>query len=141
MRDGKCGQRKVVGQKSQPLVRLSVIPITGNAYFLTDVLRKRMAFQGFVVSDSDAVEYLYRKHHVAADMKDAVRQAILAGLNVRTNFQQLSLYVLPLRDLVREGAVPMAVLDARVRDVLRVKMREGSSTTPIASWPRPMRKS
>jgi beta-glucosidase len=106
------------------------IPVTGSPYFLIDLLRGRMGFQGYVVSDSDAVEYLYRKHHVAADMKDAVRQAILAGLNVRTNFQEPGLYVLPLRELVREGAVPMSVLNARVRDVMRVKMREGLFDRP-----------
>jgi beta-glucosidase len=113
------------------------IPITGSSYFLTDVLRRRMGFQGYVVSDSDAVEYLYRKHHVAADMKEAVRQSIMAGLNVRTNFQQPSLYVLPLRELVREGKVPMAVLDARVRDVLRVKMREGLFDRPYRPLDKP----
>lgn len=106
------------------------IPITGSSYFLTDVLRGRMGFQGYVVSDSDAVEYLFSKHHVAATYKDAVRQVILAGLNVRTTFSPPSRYVLPLRELVREGAVPMSVLDARVRDVLRVKMREGLFDRP-----------
>ncbi len=106
------------------------IPVTGSSYFLIDVLRRRMGFQGYVVTDSDAVEYLYRKHHVAADLKDAVRQAILAGVNVRTNFQEPGAFVLPLRELVREGAVPMAVLDARVREVLRVKMREGLFDRP-----------
>ena len=113
------------------------IPVTGSPYFLIDVLRVRMGFQGYVVSDSDAVEYLYRKHRVAADMKDAVRQAILAGLNVRTNFQMPGTYVLPLRELVREGAVPMSVLDARVRDVLRVKMREGLFDRPYRPLDKP----
>jgi beta-glucosidase len=113
------------------------IPVTGSRYFLTDVLRGRMGFQGYVVSDSDAVEYLYRKHHVAADIRDAVRQAILAGLNVRTNFQLPDSYVLPLRELVREGAVPMAVLDARVREVLRVKMREGLFDRPYRPLDKP----
>jgi len=113
------------------------IPVTGSPYFLMDVLRGRMGFQGYVVSDSDAVEYLYRKHHVAADMKDAVRQAILAGLNVRTNFQMPDQYVLPLRELVREGAVPMSVLDARVREVLRVKMREGLFDRPYRPLDKP----
>ena len=109
------------------------IPVTGSHYFLTDVLRLRMGFQGYVVSDSDAVEFLYRKHHVAADMKDAVRQSILAGLNVRTTFKPPDDFVLPLRELVREGAVPVAVLDSRVRDVLRVKMREGLFDKPYRS--------
>ena len=106
------------------------IPVTGSHYFLTEILRHRMGFQGYVVSDSDAVEFLWRKHHVAKDYKDAVRQAILAGLNVRTTFRPPDEYVLPLRELVREGAVPMSVLDDRVRDVLRVKMREGLFDKP-----------
>jgi beta-glucosidase len=106
------------------------IPITGNSYFLTDLLRKRMGFQGYVVSDSEAVEYLFSKHHVAPTYKDAVRQVVLAGLNVRTNFKLPEQFVLPLRELVREGAVPMSVLDSRVRDVLRVKMREGLFDRP-----------
>jgi beta-glucosidase len=109
------------------------IPVTGSHYFLIDVLRDRMGFQGYVVSDSDAVEFLYRKHHVAADMKDAVRQSILAGLNVRTTFKPPDEFVLPLRELIKEGAVPMAVLDSRVRDVLRVKMREGLFDKPYRS--------
>jgi beta-glucosidase len=106
------------------------IPVTGSSWFLTGVLRQRMGFQGYVVSDSDAVEFLFNKHHVAATYKDAVRQSILAGLNVRTTFKPPEQFVLPLRQLVREGAVPMAVLDSRVRDVLRVKLREGLFDKP-----------
>ena len=55
------------------------VPITGSKYWLTDRLRKDFGFKGYVVSDSGAVEYLYNKHRVAADMKDAVRQSIEAG--------------------------------------------------------------
>jgi beta-glucosidase len=106
------------------------VPVTGSHWFLTEVLRERMGFQGYVVSDSDAVEFLYTKHHVAPDYKDAVRQVILAGMNVRTTFRPPDEFVLPLRELVREGKVPMAVLDSRVRDVLRVKMREGLFDRP-----------
>jgi len=106
------------------------IAITGSHYYLTDVLRSRMGFKGYVVSDSDAVEYLSKKHHVAADYKEAVRQSIMAGLNVRTTFTPPSVYVKPLRELVKAGDVPMSVLDDRVRDVLRVKMWEGLFDQP-----------
>jgi beta-glucosidase len=57
-------------------------PITGSHYFLTELLRQQFGFHGYVVSDSRAVEFLYEKHHVAADFKDATRQAVEAGLNV-----------------------------------------------------------
>ena len=101
------------------------IPVTGSDYWLTQRLRKDFGFKGYVVSDSAAVEYLYNKHAVATDMKDAVRQSILAGLNVKTNFTRPEDFILPLRELVKEGKVPVKILDDRVRDVLRVKFTIG----------------
>jgi len=106
------------------------VPIASSHYFLTEVLRQQMGFHGYVVSDSGAVEYLAIKHDVAADYKEAVRQTILAGLDVRTNFDPPDVYVRPLRELVRENKVPMSVLDERVRDVLRVKFWEGLFDQP-----------
>jgi len=106
------------------------VPITGSHYYLTDVLRTRLGFKGYVVSDSHAVEFLTLKHDVAANYKEAVRQTIMAGLNVRTTFTPPQDYVLPLRELVKEGTVPMSVLDDRVRDVLRVKFWEGLFDQP-----------
>ena len=106
------------------------VVIEGSHYYLTDVLRTRFGFKGYVVSDSDAVEYLSKKHHVAADYKEAVRQSVMAGLNVRTTFTPPADYVLPVRELVKSGAIPMPVLDDRVRDVLRVKMWEGLFDAP-----------
>ena len=50
------------------------VPVTGSHYWLIDRLRNEFGFRGYVVSDSAAVEYLYNKHGVAVDMKDAVRQ-------------------------------------------------------------------
>ncbi|HEX4343651.1 MAG TPA: glycoside hydrolase family 3 N-terminal domain-containing protein, partial [Verrucomicrobiae bacterium] len=101
------------------------VPIEGSHYYLTDVLRTRFGFKGYVVSDSDAVEYLEKKHHTAATYKEAVRQSVMAGLNVRTTFTPPEVYVKPVRELVKEGAIPVSVLDDRVRDVLRVKFWEG----------------
>src|SRR5215831_7412005 len=101
------------------------VPVTGSHYWLTERLRNEFGFRGYVVSDSAAVEFLYSKHAVAADMKEAVRQSIEAGLNVKTNFTPPEDFVLPLRELVKEGKVSMKTLDDRVRDVLRVKFMLG----------------
>jgi beta-glucosidase len=109
------------------------VPVTGSRYWLTERLRNDFGFQGYVVSDSAAVEYLYSKHAVAADMKDAVRQSIEAGLNVKTNFTRPDDFILPLRELVKEGAVSMKTLDDRVRDVLRVKFILGIFDHPYVS--------
>jgi beta-glucosidase len=111
-------------------------PITGSAYFLTELLRHQFGFNGYVVSDSRAVEFLYEKHHVATDMKDAARIAVEAGLNVYTNFRMPEVYINPLRELVKEGKLSMATIDSRVRDVLRVKFLVGLFDQPINPNPK-----
>lgn len=144
--DPQCGWREAenihlwaferVIKEAQPLGVMSSYndfngePIQSSRYWLTNVLRERMGFRGYVVSDSGAVEWLATKHRTAKDQKDAVRQSILAGLNVRTHFTSPADYILPLRELVKEGAVPVSVLDSRVRDVLRVKFWQGRFDTP-----------
>ena len=110
-------------------------PITGSYFFLTELLRQKFGFTGYVVSDSEAVEFLYSKHHVAGDIKEAVRQAIEAGLNVRTNFTMPQTYIYPLRELVKEGKVSMKTLDSRVADVLRVKFELGLFDEPYVKDP------
>lgn len=105
-------------------------PIQGSEYWLMDRLRGDFGFKGYVVSDSDAVEYLHSKHRVAEDMKESVRQSVMAGLNVRCTFRSPDSYVLPLRELVEEGSIPMSVIDERVRDVLRVKFLIGLFDDP-----------
>jgi len=106
------------------------IPIQGSYYWLTTRLRKEMGFRGYVVSDSDAVEYLYTKHNTAKDMKEAIRQSVEAGLNVRCTFRSPDSFVLPLRELVKEGGLSEEVINDRVRDILRVKFLIGLFDAP-----------
>jgi beta-glucosidase len=112
------------------------IPITGSPLFLTDILRTQWGFKGYVVSDSRAVEFLETKHRVAGDYLEAVRQAVVAGLNVRTDFTMPDVYINAVRTLVRTGKLPIAVVDDRVRDVLRVKYWEGLFDQPYVPDPK-----
>ncbi len=105
-------------------------PIEASEYWLTERLRNDFGFRGYVVSDSGAVEHLHTKHHVTKDMKGSVKASVMAGLNVRCNFLSPDSYVLPLRELVEEGEVPMSVIDDRVRDILRVKFLVGLFDDP-----------
>ena len=105
-------------------------PIQSSYYWLTERLRGDFGFKGYIVSDSDAVEYLYGKHHTAADMKESVLQSVKAGLNVRCTFRSTESYVNPLRELIAQGALPMETIDQRVRDILYVKFRVGLFDNP-----------
>ena len=105
-------------------------PITGSYHFLTEILRHEWGFKGYVVSDSEAVEFLYSKHHVAADAVDGAAQVVNAGLNVRTNFTLPENFIRPLRQAISEGKVSMKTIDSRVTDVLRVKFLMGLFDNP-----------
>jgi beta-glucosidase len=112
------------------------IPIAASDDFMIRRLRKEWGFRGYIVSDSRAVEFLETKHHVAVDHKQAVRQAVEAGLNVRTNFSPPEVHIMPLRELIKEGKLPIAVIDGRVRDVLRVKFLLGLFDRPYVTDPK-----
>ena len=107
------------------------MPVTGSYYFLTELLRKKFGFNGYVVSDSDALEFIYSKHHVAKDSADAVKMALEAGMNVRTNFQNPETFLLPARKLVKDGLLSMKTLDARVGEVLNYKFKMGLFDHPF----------
>ncbi len=111
------------------------VPVAGSAQFLINLLRQDWGFKGYVVSDSEALEFLWSKHHIAPDYKDAVKQALEAGLNVRSTFRSPDSYLLPLRELVKEGAISMELLNKRVHDVLWVKFWLGLFDKPYIDNP------
>ena len=111
------------------------VPIEANKLFLTDILRGEYGFKGYVVSDSAAVEFIHLKHRTAPTPADAIRQSVEAGLNIRTNFTPPEAYGKPLRELVASGALPMAVVDERVREILRVKFWLGLFDQPYVADP------
>lgn len=105
-------------------------PISGSYHFLTQILRQEWGFDGYVVSDSEAVEYLYSKHRVVNSPEDAAARVVNAGLNVRTNFTPPEDFILPLRSALQNGKVSLEVLDQRVREVLKVKFWLGLFDQP-----------
>lgn len=111
------------------------IPMQGNALFLTDILRREWGFKGYIVSDSGGVEFMHVKHRTAPTPADAIRESVLAGLNIRTNFTSPEAYGNPLRELVRSGRLPLTVIDDRVRDILRVKFWLGLFDQPYVADP------
>ncbi|MBN2519502.1 MAG: glycoside hydrolase family 3 C-terminal domain-containing protein, partial [Bacteroidales bacterium] len=111
------------------------VPVTASKYFLTDILRNSWGFKGYVVSDSKAVEQIQTKHHVAVSIEDAVCQAVIAGLNVRTQFDDPENFIIPLRKNIASGIIPMSIIDDRVRDVLRVKFWLGLFDNPYVLDP------
>jgi len=100
------------------------IPGHANHHYLTTILRGEMGFKGFTVSDWEDIERLYTRDKLAASPREAVKIAVLAGVDMSMVPFDFSFYDL-LLDLVRSGEVPEARIDEAVSRILSVKFQLG----------------
>lgn len=98
------------------------VPVGADPRYLTGVLRERWGFDGVVVSDYFAVDFLRSMHRVAADSADAARLALTAGIDVE--LPSPDAYT-TLAEQVRDGRLAEAVLDRAVARVLSQKEELG----------------
>ncbi|BDQ02897.1 glycoside hydrolase family 3 N-terminal domain-containing protein [Ignavibacterium sp.] len=106
------------------------IPGHANYHLLTEVLRDELKFKGFVVSDWEDIKRLYTRDRVASSPKEAVRLAVMAGVDMSMVPQDYSFYDL-LLELVKEGKVPMKRIDEAVSRILSVKFQLGLFENPF----------
>ena len=100
------------------------VPVHGSHYYLTELLRDELGFKGFVVSDWEDIIRLYTRHKVAATPKEAVRMAVMAGIDMSMVPMDYSFYEL-LLELVKDGDVPIERIDEAVARILTVKFELG----------------
>jgi beta-glucosidase-like glycosyl hydrolase len=103
------------------------VPSHKNRWLLGRVLRQEWGFDGMVVSDSYAIDQMVSQHGVAADLADAARQAIEAGVDIE--LPDMAAYP-KLADLVKSGRLSEAVLDRAVARILRAKFLAGLFDDP-----------
>jgi beta-glucosidase len=100
---------------------LNGVPASGNRFLLKQVLRDEWNFDGFVVSDWASIEQL-SVHGFTANDKESAFEAANSGLNMEMATRT---YADHLPELLQEGRLDMAQIDAMVADILRVKLRLG----------------
>jgi beta-glucosidase len=106
---------------------LNGIPAAGNRWLFTEVLRDTWGFEGFVVSDANAVRNLVT-HDFAADLSDAAARAVNAGVDMEMAISDPAYAHLP--EALESGAANPQALDASVRRVLEAKIRMGLFESP-----------
>ena len=102
------------------------IPASDNKFLVTDVLKNKWGFKGFVVSDWASFKESIT-HGYAADEKDAALKAIQAGSMMDMESKVSEKY---LPELVKEGKVTMAQLDEAVGRILYQKFKLGLFDDP-----------
>lgn len=107
---------------------LNGVPATANEWLLKDVLRDEWGFDGFLVSDANAVRNL-TTHGFAADLPDAAARAVEAGLDLEMAISDPAYAHLP--QAVADGRVSIEAVDACVRRILEVKLRLGLFDDPF----------
>ncbi len=107
---------------------LNDVPATGNAHLLRDILRDEWHFNGFVVSDANAVGDLVT-HGFAKDGQDAAARASAAGVNMDMGSRT---YLDHMKALLDSQAINATQLDALVRPILVAKFRMGLFEHPYA---------
>jgi beta-glucosidase len=102
--------------------------IHGHRYLLTDVLKRELAFDGFVVSDWLALNQIH------ADYPTAVERALNAGVDMVMVPFDFRGFVTTVVDLIEAGRVSIDRVDDAVARILGVKARlglfEGAGSAP-----------
>jgi len=105
------------------------IPVHASRYLLTDLLRGELGFKGVIDSDYQDIIHLHQRHHVAADNKEAVAMAVMAGIDMSMVPADYS-FTDDLIALVREGKVPMSRIDEACGRILTLKYQLGLFDNP-----------
>lgn len=108
-------------------------PVHANKYLITNVLKKELGFQGVVVTDWKDIIYLHTRHKVAETNREAVKMAVLAGIDMSMVPEDYS-FCIDLLDLVNKGEIPMSRIDDAVSRILKMKLElnlfEGTIADP-----------
>lgn len=105
------------------------VKVSGSKRLLTDILKRELGFEGFLISDYRAIK------QITKDFKSAIEISINAGMDMAMEPTEYKEFYRLLRELVTEGRVPMARIDDAVRRILRVKFAMGlmdRSKSPLA---------
>ena len=125
------------------------VKCSGSKQLLTDILKNELGFEGFVISDYNAIDQLVspetddsapESNNAAgqvrsSDYKKCIEISINAGMDMVMLTDRYKEFITMLQELVEEGKVPMARIDDAVTRILRVKFAMGMMDAEPDLWP------
>lgn len=107
------------------------IKLHTNHHLLTQVLKEKLGFKGFIISDSEALDRLSDPY--GSNYRKCVLSAINAGIDMVMVPVRFELYLEDLEHLVKAGEIPMTRIDDAVKRILRVKFVSGLFEHPLCN--------
>src|SRR5262249_18244709 len=95
------------------------VKCSGSKRLLTEILKQELGFEGFLISDYNALDEL------PGDWKSQIELSINAGMDMVMVPAKYREFIGALKELVNEGRVPVSRIDDAVRRILRVKFAMG----------------
>lgn len=123
----KAGARNVMVNSAL----INGIPTHINKHILTDILKNELGFTGFIVTDWQDIENVYRRDKMTGSIKEAIALAINAGIDMSMIPYDYKEFCTDLIALVNEGKVSQQRIDDAVRRILRVKYETGIFEAPV----------
>lgn len=109
-------------------------PVHANKHILTDILKEELNYKGFAVTDWLDIIYLHTRHKIAPTMRDAVRIAINAGIDMSMVPFEYEEFADLLVDLVESGEVSEERIDDAVERIFYVKKQLNLWENPITDY-------
>lgn len=104
------------------------VPIHASKYWLNDVLREELGFDGLVITDYGAAGLLYAHHNAVEDMLDLGKTFLAAGVDLEAC--GMDAFGVELKEAVEKGEVPVEQIDRAVSRILTVKFKLGLFENP-----------
>ncbi|KQK05981.1 uncharacterized protein LOC100825601 isoform X2 [Brachypodium distachyon] len=105
-------------------------PLHSSHYLLTDVLKGKLGFKGFVVSDWEGIDRLCEPR--GSDYRYCIAQSVNAGMDMIMIPHRFEKFLEDLVFLVEAGEIPMSRIDDAVERILRVKFISGVFEHPFS---------
>ena len=125
----KAGARTVMVNSAL----INGIPTHINKHILTDIMKGELGFTGFIVSDWQDIENVYRRDHITNNIKEAIGLAVNAGIDMSMIPYDYKEFCTDLIALVKEGKVSPSRIDDAVSRILRVKEELNIFEVPVTN--------
>ncbi|XP_061358056.1 uncharacterized protein LOC133302315 isoform X1 [Gastrolobium bilobum] len=99
-------------------------------FLLTEILKEKLGFKGFVISDWEGLDRLCHPH--GSDYRHCISSAINAGIDMVMVAFRFEQFIEDLTFLIESGQVPISRIDDAVERILRVKFAAGLFEFPLS---------